>query len=201
MSGRMRRKISGAAVLILLVGTILSLVFEVPIREDADIKYMTTGVTDVIREGTEISYIVTLKEDIDGMKFLAATYLKKITKGKLNVRIFDEETGKKFAETNILAQKLRDNQFAFADTGHLKVKDKKIRIVITGIGFQEKENVSLWMGNSDLNADTITLVNGIREQENLIVITCYNSGIHLTWEFLLVTAVFALIFIMQWEKN
>lgn len=199
-SEKMRKKIFGIATLILLVLTILSTIIKSTVKTDTAIDYKQTKVTGFIERETEIEYVFTPKEDIVGMKFLIGTYGKKITKGKLIVTVYDYKTNEEIATANIEAENLRDNQFAFADTGLIETKDRKLKVTIHSNGFVKGRYIALWLGDNSLDEDGDTRINNRKNKENLIVTTCYLvKDTPYTWELVLLTAVCFLIFIMQWN--
>lgn len=197
----MRKKIFGIATLVLLILTILSTIFKTTVKNDTAIEYEQTKVTGYIEKDTVIEYVFTPKEDIVGIKFLIGTYGKKITKGKLIVRVYDYESDEELAKADIEAADLRDNQFAFAGTGLLQTKDRKLRVTIIGRGFLKSRGVTLWMGDNPLDEDGVTKVDNKKDKNNLIATTCYLvKDTPYTWELLLLTAVSFLMFIMQWDS-
>lgn len=197
----MRSKIAGVAVLIMLSFTILSRGWKKEVNSDTNFSYTNVKVSDFIEKDTKAEYIFTPEEDFDGIKLLVATYGRAVERGELLVAVFDEE-GRQLAETGIEAKKLWDNQFAYADTGHLHVKGTKLRVVITGRDFPEREGVVLWMGENSLDADSATIINGIEDADQIIASTyCKVESTPYTWELLLWTAVCFLVFVMQWESG
>ncbi len=119
----------------------------------------------------------------------------------MTVTVLQYENNEVLSQVDIGTEQLRDNYFALVDTGELRTKDKKIRIVITGSGFKEDEGIVLYTGENSLDKDAVTKENGIEIEEDLIITTCYTAaeGRIYTWELLLLTAVSFLVFIMQWD--
>ncbi len=198
----MRKKIFGITTLVLLVLTILSTVLKSTVKTDTVTNFKQVKVTGQIEKETAIEYVFTPEDDIVGIKFLIATYGKIVTRGKLIVTIYDYKTNEEIARTEIKAENMWDNQFAFADTGQIETKDRKLRVTIIGRDFIKNRYVALWMGTSSLDEDAVTRINNSKNNENMIATTCYLvKDTPYTWELMLLTAVSFLMFIMQWNRK
>ena len=196
----MRKKILGIATLVLLALTILSAIFKTTVKNDTAIEDTQKKAVGYIEKDTEIEYVFTSEEDIVGIKLLIGTYGKKITRGKLIIRIYDYESDELLVKTDIESENLRDNQFAYADTGKLQTKDRKLKVMITGRDFFKSKGVTLWLGENTLDEYAVTRIDEQRQEDNLIITTCYLvKDTPYTWELLLLTAVCFLVFIMQWD--
>lgn len=196
----MRKKIFGIATLVLLALTILSAIFKTSVKNDTSIEYTQKKAVGYLEKDTEIEYVFTSEEDIVGIKLLIGTYGKKITRGKLIIRIYDYESDELLVKTDIEAEDLRDNQFAYADTGKLQTKDRKLKIMITGRDFWRSRGVTLWLGENSLDENSITRVDDLRQKDELVITTSYLvKDKPYTWELLLLTAVCFLVFIMHWD--
>ncbi|MCI8669064.1 MAG: hypothetical protein HFI34_06030 [Lachnospiraceae bacterium] len=196
----MRKKIFGIAVLVLLALTILSAIFKTSVKNDTSIEYTQKKAVGYVEKDTEIEYVFTPQEDIVGIKLLIGTYGKKITRGKLIIRIYDYESDELLVKTDIESENLRDNQFAYADTGKLQTKNRKLKVLITGREFWRSKGVTLWLGENSLDEYSVTKVDELRQKDELIITTSYLvKDTPYTWELLLLTAVCFLVFIMQWD--
>ena len=196
----MRKKILGIATLVLLALTIVSAIFKTSVKNDTAIEYTPKEAVGYIEKDTEIEYVFTPEEDIVGIKLLIGTYGKKITRGKLIIRIYDHESDELLVKTDIDSEGLRDNQFAYADTGKLQTKARKIRVMITARDFWRSKGVTLWLGDNSLDEYSVTRVDDLRQEDDLIITASYLvKDTPYTWELLLLTAVCFLVFIMQWD--
>lgn len=198
----MCKKIFGIATLVLLLLTILSVVVKSTVRTDTTIGNTQTGIAGDIKKDTVIESVFTPKVDIVGLKFLFATYGKKITRGKLIVKIYDDKTNEQLAKTNIEAEHFKDNDFVFAKTGLLDTKGRKIRVTIEGRDFSESKYVTLWIGKNQIDKNLITNIDNKRISDNLIFTTTYLVKDNpYTWELVLLSTICFLMFVMQWDEK
>lgn len=196
------RTILGLITIALLVLTVLSVVIKSDVIGDTEIEYTTKKTVGYLKTGRVVEYSFTPDCDIAGLKILFATYKNILNKGTVLVTVLDYDTKTVLAKTEIDIKKIQDNQFAVADTGVLKVKDKKIVVQIEGHKFIPGKYISVWMGENSLSEDGRTYIDG-ELQENSLVLTTLRceKGNPYTWELLLLTAFCFFLFVMQWERT
>lgn len=198
----MGKYVLGLITLVLLLLTVLSVFVKSNVIGDTEIEYTMKKTAGYIKGDRLVEHVFTPDSDIAGLKFLLANYGERVEKGIITVTVVDYDTNEILAETEIEARKIQDNQFGYADTGVLRVKDRKLLIQIQGRRFIPGKYVTIWMGENSLNEDGVTYIDGNKMENTLIFTTLRcEKGNPYTWELLLGTTFSFFLFVMQWKRN
>ncbi len=185
------KKILGIICIVMAVLCLVSTQVKTAVYNIDDSEYSVEGNAGIIKNDTVIEYVYSASGDtVAGYEFMFATYGKKPTSGRILLDVFDDDTNELLGSGSVKAERIEDNEMVLIKTKRIKTGDRKIRLVISAGDLKNDEKITLWLGKNDENKKSVTLIDGDREEDNLLVFSRIESKqAPYVWDMVLITAI------------